>query len=40
MADPAGRIVVTRDMALENAATVLVFSRAPEFVLPYSDEKK
>jgi hypothetical protein len=40
MADPAGRIVVTRDMALENAATELVFSRAPDFVLPYSDQKK
>jgi len=40
MADPAGRIVVTRDMAAENAATELVFSRAPDFVLPYSDDKK
>lgn len=40
MADPLGRIVVTREMALESSAPVLVFSRAPEFVVPYSDEKK
>jgi hypothetical protein len=40
MADPAGRIIVTRDVALENDAPVLVFSRAPDFVLPYTDEKK
>ncbi|HEY6985934.1 MAG TPA: hypothetical protein VH375_07615 [Rhodanobacteraceae bacterium] len=40
MADPLGRIIVTRDMALEGSAPVLVFSRAPEFVVPYSDEKK
>ena len=40
MADPEGRIIVTRDMALESAAPVLVFSRAPEFIMPYSDQKK
>jgi hypothetical protein len=40
MADPAGRIIVTREMASENAGAVLAFSRAPEFVMPYSDEKK
>lgn len=40
MADPAGRLVVTRDMAPESEKPVLAFSRAPEFVLPYSDEKK
>lgn len=40
MADPAGRIIVTRAMAQENGAPTLVFSRAPDFVLPYSDEKK
>jgi hypothetical protein len=40
MADPAGRIVVTREMANENPGAVLAFSRAPEFVVPYSDDKK
>lgn len=40
MADPGGRIIVTRDMASENPGAVLAFSRAPEFVVPYSDEKK
>jgi len=40
MADPEGRIIVTRDMAHESAAPVLVFSRAPEFIVPYSDQKK
>ena len=40
MADPAGRIIVTREMASENPGAVLAFSRAPEFVVPYSDEKK
>ncbi len=40
MADPLGRIIVTREMALESSTPVLVFSRAPEFVVPYSDEKK
>jgi hypothetical protein len=40
MADPAGRIIVTREMASENAGAVLAFSRAPEFVVPYSDDKK
>jgi hypothetical protein len=40
MADPAGRILVTNEMASENAGAVLAFSRAPEFVVPYSDEKK
>ena len=40
MADPAGRIIVTRDVVLQNKEPVLVFSRAPEFVLPYTDEKK
>lgn len=40
MADASGRIIVTREMALENADPVLVFSRAPDFVMPYSDEKK
>ena len=40
MADPAGRIIVTREMANENPGAVLAFSRAPEFVVPYSDEKK
>ncbi|HEV7491555.1 MAG TPA: hypothetical protein VGO25_12160 [Rhodanobacteraceae bacterium] len=40
MADQAGHIIVTRDVALENTAPVLAFSRAPDFVLPYTDEKK
>jgi hypothetical protein len=40
MADPGGRIIVTREMANEHPGAVLVFSRAPEFVVPYSDEKK
>lgn len=40
MADPAGRIIITRAMAQESGAPTLVFSRAPDFVLPYSDEKK
>jgi hypothetical protein len=40
MSDPAGRIIVTREMANENPGAVLAFSRAPEFVVPYSDEKK
>ena len=40
MADPAGRLIVTREVALENKDPVLVFSRAPDFVLPYTDEKK
>ncbi|HEY6895297.1 MAG TPA: hypothetical protein VI258_14075, partial [Rhodanobacteraceae bacterium] len=31
MADPLGRIIVTREMASENAGAVLAFSRAPEF---------
>ncbi|HVT31010.1 MAG TPA: hypothetical protein VHE32_00065 [Rhodanobacteraceae bacterium] len=37
MADPAGRIVVTRDMIAGEAPPELVFSRAPDFVLPYSE---
>ena len=40
MADPNGRIIVTRDMAPSSESPTLVFSRAPAFVLPYSDEKK
>jgi hypothetical protein len=40
MADPLGRIIVTREMANEEPGAVLAFSRAPEFVVPYSDEKK
>ena len=40
MADSAGRIVVTREMASENPGAVLAFSRAPAFVVPYSDDKK
>jgi len=40
MADPAGRLIVTRDMAPADEKPVLAFSRAPEFVLPYADEKK
>lgn len=40
MADPLGHIIVTRDMANEHPGAVLAFSRAPEFVMPYSDEKK
>ena len=40
MADPAGRIVVTREVANEHPGAVLVFSRAPQFVVPYSDDKK
>ncbi|HEX5124191.1 MAG TPA: hypothetical protein VFV97_13165 [Rhodanobacteraceae bacterium] len=40
MADPTGRIIVTREMANENPGAVLAFSRAPEFVVPYSDDKK
>src|SRR3569833_2940523 len=35
MADAAGRIIVTREMASENPGAVLAFSRAPEFVVPY-----
>jgi hypothetical protein len=37
MADPAGRIVVTRDMILGETPSELVFSRAPDFMLPYSE---
>jgi hypothetical protein len=37
MADHAGRIVVTRDMIAGEAAPELVFSRAPDFMLPYSE---
>ena len=40
MTDPAGRIIITRAMAQESGSPTLVFSRAPDFVLPYSDEKK
>ena len=40
MADPNGRLVVTRDMAPAGEKPVLAFSRAPEFVLPYADESK
>ena len=40
MADPNGRIIVTRDMAPPSESPTLVFSRAPAFVLPYSDDKK
>ena len=40
MADASGRIIVTREMANENPGALLAFSRAPEFVVPYSDEKK
>jgi hypothetical protein len=40
MADATGRIIVTREMANEHPGAVLAFSRAPEFVVPYSDEKK
>lgn len=40
MADPAGRIMVMRATATENGDSTLVFSRAPEFVLPYTDDKK
>lgn len=40
MADPGGQIIVTREMANEHPGAVLAFSRAPEFVVPYSDEKK
>jgi hypothetical protein len=40
MADPNGRIIVTREMAQESSQPVLVFSRAPKFVMPYSDAKK
>ncbi len=39
MSDPDGRIIVTRDMAEESDAPVLVFSRAPAFVVPYADGK-
>jgi hypothetical protein len=40
MADASGRIIVTREMAHESPGAVLVFSRAPTFVVPYSDDKK
>ena len=40
MADANGRILITRANALENGEPTLVFSRAPEFVLPYNDENK
>jgi hypothetical protein len=40
MADAGGHIIVTREMANEHPGAVLAFSRAPEFVVPYSDEKK
>jgi hypothetical protein len=40
MADPNGRVIVTRDMAPADEKPVLAFSRAPDFVLPYADEKK
>lgn len=40
MADPNGRVIVTRDMAPAAEKPVLAFSRAPDFVLPYADEKK
>jgi hypothetical protein len=40
MADPGGRVIVTRDMASVDEKPVLAFSRAPEFVLPYADDKK
>jgi uncharacterized membrane protein len=40
MADQTGRIIVTREVANEVPGAVLVFSRAPEFVVPYSDDKK
>jgi hypothetical protein len=40
MADPSGRVIVTRDMASTDEKPVLAFSRAPDFVLPYADEKK
>jgi hypothetical protein len=37
MADPAGRIIVTRDMVAGESPPSLVFSRAPDFVLPYTE---
>jgi hypothetical protein len=40
MADPAGRIIVTREVANEHPGAVLAFSREPEYVVPYSDDKK
>jgi hypothetical protein len=40
MADAAGRIVVTNDMAIEKEQPTLVFSRAPDFIMPYTDEMK
>jgi hypothetical protein len=39
MADSAGRIVVTRDMIAGETPSQLVFSRAPDLVLPYSEGK-
>lgn len=38
MADAAGRIVVTSDMAIEKEKPTLAFSRAPDFIMPYTDE--
>jgi len=40
MADGAGRIVVMREMLSEKEQPTLVFSRAPDFVIPYAGESK
>jgi hypothetical protein len=40
MADAAGRIVVTTDMAIDKEKPTLAFSRAPDFIMPYTDEMK
>jgi len=40
MADPDGRLVVTQSMIAEKENPTLAFSRAPEFVVPYADEKR
>jgi hypothetical protein len=40
MADAAGRIIVTGEMISEKENPTLAFSRAPEFIIPYTDDMK
>jgi hypothetical protein len=40
MADAAGRIIVTSEMVSEKENPTLAFSRAPEFIMPYTDDMK
>jgi len=40
MADGAGRIIVTGDIAAEKENPTLAFSRTPEFIMPYTDDMK